>query len=159
MNTIKIVSTSFTPVSNCHTPSGSFQHFENRLQIQEIINQTYWAFTIGGGIPNSAILPPMVFVRSYSQMWCMENQAASCSWSVFCLTPLTNFMPWITSANNLYPLNRNHFFWAVSISLNVMVNMVVPLSQFLVLAVLSLTVANTDSAGLVVLMCCKFSAG
>jgi hypothetical protein len=36
---------------------------------------------------------------------------------------------------------------------------VVRLPQCLVLIVLSLTVAKTDSIGLVVRMCCQFSAG
>jgi helicase len=36
---------------------------------------------------------------SYSQLWCIENQAASCCRSPVCLMPLTNFTPLMTSAN------------------------------------------------------------
>ncbi|MGJ0429442.1 recombinase family protein [Methylobacter sp.] len=37
--------------------------------------------------------------KSYAQIWCMENQAASCCRSPVCLMPLTNFTPVMTSAN------------------------------------------------------------
>jgi restriction system protein len=36
---------------------------------------------------------------SYAQIWCMENQAASCCGSPVCLMPLTNLTPVMTSAN------------------------------------------------------------
>ena len=38
-----------------------------------------------------------LYVLSYSQIWCMANQAASCS----TLIPSLNFTPSMTSANRL----------------------------------------------------------
>src|SRR5690606_31647509 len=93
-------------------------------------------------------------IVSYSQIWCMEIQAASRCRSPLCLTAFTTFTPVMTSANNHYPLNRRQRLCAVCIGLMAMACVVPRLPPFVLLVVCNRAVAHHDSIGVAVRICC-----
>ena len=107
-----------------------------------------------------------MMVMSYSQVWCLRRfhiqttaLLSSPSFKGSIRSPSLNWTPLITSASNLNPLNRRHLFWALWPSLYTMDKIVCLATHPLVFDVLKRTVANVDSIGFEVLICCQCIAG